>query len=322
MDLSIIIVNWNSEAYLRECLASVFEYTHGIDYEIIVVDNASPNKNVDTLSEEFPSIRVIKSAQNLGFSAANNLGFRSSSGRVVLFLNPDTLLMDPAITTLLANLDNLPDAGVVGGRLLNTDLSVQTSCIQRFPTIANQLLDIEVIRLRWPACKLWNIAPLFSSDKNPAQVEVISGACTMLKRYVFEQIGMFSEEYFMYADDMELCYKAKRAGYTNYYVGDAVLVHHGGGSSKQREVRQWATIMKFKAMMHFCSKTRGPGYAFLFRLSMGCAALIRLMAVFILSTVGSKLVHRKNALSKWTAVLKWSTGRHGSELTTAGESHS
>lgn len=316
MDLSIIIVNWNSEAYLRRCLESIHEHTPGIKYEIIVVDNASPNNKIDDVSRQFPTIRVVKSKRNLGFSAANNLGFRHSRGRVLLFLNPDTVLLSPAIHTLLNTLNTLPNAGAIGGRLLNTDLTVQTSCIQTFPTIANQLLDVDAIRLRRPACKLWNIAPLYSSDKRPAPVDVVSGACMMLRRNVFEQIAEFSEDYFMYADDIDLCYKTRKVGFTNYHVGNAVLVHHGGGSSRQHEVRQWAVVMRFNAMAHFFTKTRGRGYAFLFRLSMGFAAIIRVLTVLTLSGVGSGVVHRKYALSKWTAVLKWASGLNARELTT------
>jgi GT2 family glycosyltransferase len=315
MDLSIIIVNWNSEFDLGKCIESIQAHTSGIEYEIIVVDNASPTNGIDDVGRHFPSIRIIKSSTNLGFSGANNLGFRQSKGRVLLFLNPDTMFVGPAIHTLITNLDTLPDAGAIGGRLLNTDLSLQTSCIQTFPTIMNQLFDVEVIRLRWPGCKLWNTAPLYSSSKEPTPVDVVSGACLMLRRNVFEQIGEFSEDYFMYADDIDLCYRAQQAGFTNYHVGNAVLVHHGGTSSKQQAVRQWATMMKFAAMAYFLRKTRGRGYANLFRLSMGCAAIVRVLAVLALRIVGDRVVQREYALSKWKAVLKWASGLNARELT-------
>jgi GT2 family glycosyltransferase len=317
MDLSIIIVNWNSEFYLRKCIESIHEHRPGIEYEIIVVDNASPTNGIDDVGRHFPNIRIIKSATNLGFSGANNLGFRQSEGRALLFLNPDTVFVSPAIQTLLTTLDMLPGAGAIGGRLLNTDLSLQTSCIQTFPTITNQLFDIEAIRLRWPGCRLWNIAPLYSSSKEPTAVDVVSGACLMVRRNVFEQIGEFSEDYFMYADDIDLCYKAQKAGLTNYHVGDAVLVHHGGGSSKQHEVRQWAIMMRFNAMAHFFTTTRGYGYAALFRLCIGCAAIVRVLAVLALSIVGDGIVQRKHALSKWTAVLKWASGLNAREPRTS-----
>ena len=161
-DLSIISVNWNSLEYLRECIGSIYDQTHGIDIEIIVVDNASPEGKVETLQRSFPEVRIIKNAANLGFSGANNLGHKYSTGKYLLFLNPDTRLAGPAINIMVDEIRSLPDAGIVGCKLLNTDLSVQTESIQRFPTILNQLLDVEYLRLLWPGCPLWELAPLFS----------------------------------------------------------------------------------------------------------------------------------------------------------------
>src|ERR1700677_4776848 len=146
MELSIICVNWNSLEYLRECVRSVYAETKGIDFEIIVVDNASPEGGIDTLRDEFPQIKVVKSPDNLGFARATKLGFQDSSGQYVLLLNPDTRLAGPAINQLLNAIKSLPDAGIVGGKLLNSDLSVQTQAIQKFPTILNQLLNIEALR--------------------------------------------------------------------------------------------------------------------------------------------------------------------------------
>ena len=133
MKLSIIFVNWNSVDYLRDCLSSIYEFTRGVEFEIIIVDNASPEPNVDDLGKEFAAIRIEKSAQNLGFAGANNLGFLKSTGEFVLFLNPDTKLISPAINDLLEKIQTLPNAGVVGCKLLNSDGSTQLSSIQRFP---------------------------------------------------------------------------------------------------------------------------------------------------------------------------------------------
>src|SRR5579872_7241306 len=215
MELSIICVNWNSVDYLRECIASVYEFTRDISFEIIVVDNASSQEGVDALKEKFPEVTLIKSAKNLGFAGANNLGFRRSSGAYVLLLNPDTKLISPAINVMLEHMKSLTDAGIVGCKLLNTDLSVQLTAIQKFPTILNQVFDLEYLQLRWPRCPLWEIAPLFSTSVKVIKVEVISGACMLLRRQVFQQVGMFSEEYFMYAEDIDLNYKVKSAGFTN-----------------------------------------------------------------------------------------------------------
>jgi len=321
MNLSIIIVNWNSTDYLRECIASIQEFTGGISFEIIVVDNASPVQDLDGLAERFPDVSVIKSLRNLGFAKANNLGFRRSAGDCVLFLNPDTRLVGPAIKVMLERLKALPDAGVLGCKLLNTDLSTQTSCIQRFPTILNQLLDIEYLQSRWPNSRLWGIGPLFSNNPAAAPVEVISGACMMLQRGVFEKAGMFSEDYFLYAEDLDLCYKVARAGFTNYYAGDAAMIHHGGKSSGQRKAGQWATVMKFHAVQRFCAKTRGRAYGFGYRAAMGCSATGRLLLIalaFPFAGIRRDTGALSRAAAKWSAVLRWALGLEKTALEAAG----
>jgi GT2 family glycosyltransferase len=311
MELSIISVNWNSVDYLRECIASVYEQTRGISFEIIVVDNASPQGGVEVLREHFPEVRIVHSQKNLGFAAANNIGFHDSTGRYVLFLNPDTRLITPAVNIMLEQLKSLPNGGIVGCKLLNTDLSVQITSIQKFPTIVNQVLDLEYLQLRWPGCPLWNIRPLFSEVATPLSVEVISGACMLLRREVFEQVGMFTEDYFMYAEDIDLNYKVKKAGFTNYYVSTASIVHHGGGSSKQ-EASQWATLMKYRAMGKLFRKTRGHLYGVLYRATMVCAASGRLLILALAYPLANVMWNRQSlqlSARKWRVILRWALGR-------------
>jgi GT2 family glycosyltransferase len=311
MKLSIIIVNWNSLAFLQKCLKSVYTHLHDISFEVIVVDNASPETGIELLSTDFPKVLLIKSAVNLGFAGANNLGFRKSSGEYVLFLNPDTEIVDNAIQIMLGHSASLKDPGIIGCKLLNTDLSVQTSCIQTFPTIPNQVLDYEYLRLRWPSWSFWSIDALFSDNANPVSVEVISGACMLLRRDVYERAGMFTEDYFMYAEDLDLCYKVKAVGLRNYYVGKAQVIHHGGQSSNRVNVSNWSTIMRFKGVHQFCVKRQGSLYGSLFRATMGAAALLRIIVLsFAKPFVGNDLRKQsiKNSTSKWLAVLKWSYG--------------
>jgi len=311
MELSIIFVNWNALAYLRECLASIYQHTQGLSFEVIVVDNASPEGQVDTLYEQFPDISIVKSKANLGFAGANNLGFRHAQGTYVLFLNPDTQLTGPAIPILLEQIKSLPHAGIIGCKLLNTDRTIQTSCIQTFPTLLNQLFDVEYLQLRWPHVPLWNIAPLFSESREPSEVEVVSGACMLLSREAFVRAGGFSEDYFMYAEDIDLCFKVRRLGLHNYYVGQAELIHHGGKSTGQSNRNQWSTVMKLKAVEKFCTKYHGRLYGTLYRGTMGGAAIARL-SLLLLAQLFLRTAPRQAAIqrarSKWATVLKWSLG--------------
>jgi len=309
MTISIICVNWNSVDYLRECISSIYENTRDIPFEVIVVDNASPQGGVESLQNDFPEIAIVKSERNLGFAGANNVGFEKSRGDYVLFLNPDTRLVGSAINTLFDKMQQLPDAGIVGGKLLNSDMTVATTSIQKFPTILNQILNIELLRVRWPGCPLWDLAPLFATQPICVEVEVIPGACMLMTRDTFERAGRFSEEYFMYAEDIDLNLKVKRLGLKNYYVSDAVVIHHGGKSSSRQKVSQWSTTMKYRAMLRFYKKTRGGLYGDMYRMAMGASAAGRLILLGLAFPFGDREFVR-SASAKWNAVLKWAVSRH------------
>jgi GT2 family glycosyltransferase len=295
MEISIIIVNWNSIDYLRDCIASIYDHTSGL-VEIIVVDNASPAGDAALLEQIYPHITLIKSKENLGFAGANNLGFRYSSGKHILFLNPDTKLTNPAINLMVRTLETLHGGGVLGCTLLNEDLSVQTSCIQTFPTILNQFLDSDWLRLRWPSSRLWGTRPLFSHGEKPVKVEAISGACMLVRRDVFEQVGFFDEDYFMYAEDLDLSYRVEQAGYSNYYLRTAKVLHYGGKSSSFES----ATQMKWKSIIRFLEKHRGSVYALAFRIAMAFAAVTRLVAV-----AGMGLFRNASGTSQPRRSAKW-----------------
>jgi GT2 family glycosyltransferase len=306
-ELSIICVNWNSLNYLVECVASIYKNTEGISFEIIVVDNASPEGGIDKLKDQFPQVTVIKSDRNLGFAGANNLGFRHSSGQYILLLNPDTEVIGPAIATMLAAIKSLPDAGIVGCKLLDSDLTISTTSIQKFPTIINQLLGVEWLRLRFPSLPLWNIAPLFSESHAAVKVEVIPGACMMLRRDVFQRVGLLTEDYFMYAEDIDLNFKTGNIGLSSYYIGDAQIIHQGGKSSDKQMASQWSTVMKNRALLRFFSISRGNLYARAFQAMMGISAAARLVLLALASPFASK-GRIQWASAKWRAILKWSLG--------------
>ena len=311
LELSIIFVNWNSSEYLRESVRSIYQHTHGVTFEVIVVDNASTHDDLGAFEREFPAARVIRSPRNAGFAAANNIGFTASAGDCVLLLNPDTELFEPSVNVLLKHLKQLPDAGIVGCKLLNSDGSVQISSIQRLPTILNQVIDVEYLRLRWPHCPLWRIDPLFATNMTVIPVEVIPGACMLLRREVFERVGMLTEDYFMYAEDLDLNYKLRHAGFKSYYVGETAIIHHGGRSSARQSVSHWARLMQCRAMKRYFGKTHGTVYELLYQVAVGAVALIRVMAAVLLGAVvrdSSEQESLAGARRKWWAVFQWSMG--------------
>jgi len=320
-DLSIIIVNWNSTAYLLKCLESVCAHTHETAFEVIVVDNASPDGDVGIVKERYPDTIVIESRENLGFARANNLGVRASKGKYVVFLNPDTVLTNAAFDLMLRQAGSLRSVGAMGCTLLNEDGSIQTACIQTFPTILNQLLDLDVLRNRFPACPLWNIAPLFAGGTEPSRVEVISGACVMFRREVFAKVGQFSEEYFMYAEDLDLCCKSAKAGFTNYYIPQGQIIHYGGKSSVKRR----AVVMKWRSILQYVGKHRGYGYQLAFRAVMAGSALLRvaLLVAAVAVSRGTRRESARSSLLKWwlvlgTMVTHFERKQRGERLATEG----
>jgi N-acetylglucosaminyl-diphospho-decaprenol L-rhamnosyltransferase len=307
MELSVIIVNWNSREYLNKCLASLVAFSGDVHYEVIVIDSGSYDGTGEMLQQHYPQVRFIQS-DNLGFARANNAAFKVSHGDFVLFLNPDTQVVGPALRTMCDAIRRFPDAGAIGCKLLNADGSVQTSCIQSFPTILNQFLNAEWLRRLFPKSSLWGMASLFGNV--PAEVEALSGACLMTRRSTFEQVGLFSEHYFMYAEDLDLCYKIKQAGYTNYYLPDAIVVHFGGTSSDQRP-SDFSVVMMRASIWRFLKKTRGELYGLAYRASVLIAALGRiacLLTVLPVYVTRGRLRSWTGSLRKWRAISIWSIG--------------
>jgi GT2 family glycosyltransferase len=310
MDLSIIIINWNSKNFLRECLLSIGKHTTGVSYEIIVIDNASFDGAAELLALDFPQVKYIQSAENLGFARGNNRAAQQASGNYLLFLNPDTEILSNAIGLMFQSAKALPDAGVLGARLLNTDCSLQTSCVQSYPRILNQLLDSEALRNWFPESSLWGTAVLYERSYQPLRVEGISGACMLISHEVFWHVSGFSEEYFMYYEDMDLCRKVQRAGRRNYLVPGAEVVHHGGKSSGGASTR-FSSIMMAESAWRYFAKEHGAGWALLFRLCLAGKAFSRsilLSLAYVAPASNSRRERLRRSLRKWTAVFRWAIG--------------
>jgi len=311
IDLSIIIVNWNSKDYLKNCIDSILSNTHGIKFEIIVVDSASFDGCGEMLIQHHPTVRFIQSEINLGFARANNKAFKASKGRNLLFLNPDTELVNSGIEKLCSALDSLPNAAIVGPKLLNSDRTIQMSCIRVFPNILNQMLNSKVLMKLFPYSRLWGIAPFFDTHEKLTEVEAISGACLMIKRPIFEAVQLFSHDYFMYSEDIDLCYKVRNAGWESYYVPDAVIIHHGGGSSAHSKINTFSAVMMLESRWRFFRKNRSIRYGSLYRFVIFGTCLFRIVLLSIawpIFKVRGKASFWKMVFTKWIARLRWTIG--------------
>ncbi len=308
VDVSVVIVNWNSRDDLRTCLKSVWAWTHGCPFEVIVVDNASYDGCAEMLQREFPSVLFVQSPRNLGFAGANNLGARRARGLNLLFLNPDTELLEDSVSVLVQRLGTLPGAGAAGCRMLNRDHTLQTSCVQSFPTVLNQVLDSDFLREKFPASSLWGTAAFLSADAGPKQVEVVSGACIALRRSVFDEVGGFTEGYFMYGEDLDLCFKVRRAGYRVLHLPETSVVHYGGSSTEKQHIN-FSNVMMRESVFRFLRFNRGWASASAYRLAMIVSAVFRLALILPMCLMRSRLLKRGSAsIGKWTSILRWGLG--------------
>jgi hypothetical protein len=311
MDLSVIIVNWKSVAFTRQCLASIYANAQGLNVEVIVVDNASYDGCEEMVKLEFPQAIFLQSDHNLGFAGANNLAFTRSQGRNLLFLNPDTEIQGAALQTLVSSLESIPQAGMVGARLLNSDFTLQTTCVVALPSILNQALSSNYLRKTFPKWRIWGMRPLFAAGKVPLPAEAISGACMVAKREAIAQVGAFSTDYFMYSEDMDLCVKIAKAGWRIYYVPEARIVHHAAGSSSSREESNFSSIMLRESLTRFMELHRGHWYAIVYRCSTAFIAACRILLLvaalpIVIHPRGYHFLSR--AFSKWCGVLAWCLG--------------
>lgn len=311
IDLSILIVNWNSCDYLEKCLKSIFANLGRLRCEVIVIDNASYDGSDGMTRLKFPQVVFIQSDMNLGFSRANNLALSRSHGRNMLFLNPDTEINGSALEELVSRLESLPDAGIVGARLLNSDNSLQTTCITSIPSLLNQALDSDFLKRAFPRWRLWGKRPLFDGTSTPTSVEAISGACMLVTKAALEQVGGFTVDFFMYSEDMDLCAKIRRAGLRIYYIPSAVIVHHAGGSSASREESHFSSLLMRESVERFMELHHGRLYARLYKVSMALSACARLSLLAIMAPIVVWPPYRGfiwHGLGKWVTILGWSVG--------------
>lgn len=245
MKLSIIILTYNTKDLTCECLKSILEiYEKELkkeEFEIILVDNASTDGTVDAISDiRYPDIKIIENKENLGFSKGNNKGAKNAAGQFVLFLNSDTEVKDKGILNMAEFLENNKHAAILGGKLENADGSAQAS-VGKFYSILNLFI------LLFGGGRM---GLLRSSPARISKVDWVSGACMMIRTDVFKKIGGFEEKLFMYMEDQELCFRAKKAGYLTYYYPFLSLLHKERGSSN----RTFAIIHIYEGILHFYSK--------------------------------------------------------------------
>jgi GT2 family glycosyltransferase len=243
MDVSIIIVNYNTNILLKQCIASIYQHTKDICFEIIVIDNASQDGSAEMIKYEYPNVILIESKENLGFGNANNLGAKKASGDFIFLLNSDTILLENSLKILYEYYEKMgdPNIAVVGCRLLDINRKPQIS-FGNFPSIWQELFEFgPIIFFR----KFYNenLGPALAGEGSGIkEVDYISGADMFFKKAIFDKIGGFDEDFFMYYEDTELCFRLKRIGYKIIWYPYTSIIHYAGASGQKSKDADYVTL--------------------------------------------------------------------------------
>lgn len=256
MDISIGIINWNTRDLLERCLSSVFKDCSLCSMEVIVVDNGSSDDSGKMVKSKFSQAILVENEGNVGYCKASNQAIRASRGKFILLLNSDTEIMPGALDSLYRFARQRPDAGAIGPMLLNTDGTLQYSC-RSFPSFGIAAMHA-FLGLFFPTNPYTRAYKLTEWGHNSErEVDWISGACMFLRRQALEQIGFFDEDYFMYVEDVDLCYRLWQVGWKVYYLPSAKIIHHIAQSSQQSPKM---VIEHHKSIYRFYAKQNPNGF--------------------------------------------------------------
>jgi GT2 family glycosyltransferase len=257
MDVSIIIVNWNTRDLLRDCLNSIVQQTRQLTFETIVIDNASSDGSVSMCELEFPTVKVVANRQNRGFAAANNQGMQLTSGRYTLLLNPDTVVLDGAIDHCVAYADAHSDVGVVGCQVLEKEGQIQQTGFS-FPSPWTLFLTLTGLPRAFPRSTLFAKPQLgWWKRDSEEDIDVISGMFMLVRREAIQQVGLMDESYFIYAEEADWCYRFYKAGWRRVFFPGAKIIHIDGGGKSTSQVNIKMLVQLQKSMMIYYKKNLG-----------------------------------------------------------------
>lgn len=263
IDISIIVVNWNVKDFLRGCLSSIYRHSSDVSFEVFVVDNGSADGSAEMVKRDFPQVILIQNKENLGFARANNIAFKRAAGRYILFLNPDTELLEGALRKMIGFMEVHADASALGCKLIFRDGSLQTSC-RHFPSLFTDLMESLYLDWFFPRSPFFGYYRMawWPHDKTVI-IDVPYGACLFVRRSILERIGPMDERFFMYYDEIDLCYRIKKGGGAVWYTPEIEVIHHGNKSSNQvpRETERWKCASK---LSYFRKHFGYPGLCGLF----------------------------------------------------------
>lgn len=271
MDLSVIIVNWNTRELLAACLTSLYEHPLDGQGEVWVVDNASQDGSAALVRQRFPQVRLIENTTNRGFAAANNQAIQASTGRYVVLFNSDALALPGTLNSLVRFLDAHPAVGAVGPMLLNRDGSFQAS-YAKFPTLLSELSLLTGLAKWWLGP--YAPSPRPRPDEQPHQVDWVAGAALMVRRAAIDRVGLLDEGYFLYSEETDWCWRLAQGGYPVWYLPQVQVIHQHGASSQQQSARSYGLL--YQSKLRFFARHYGAVPAGALRLIFLAGAALRL----------------------------------------------
>ncbi len=271
MDLSVIVVNWNTRDLLSACLTSLFAHPPAGLFEIWVVDNASHDGSAALVRQQFPTVHLIENSANLGFAAANNQAIRASTGRHVLLFNSDALAQPGALSAMLRFLDEHPAVGALGPQLVNRDGSFQAS-YARFPTLLSELSLLTGLARWWLGPYAPSPRPV--PGEQPHAVDWVAGAALLVRRAAIEQVGLMDEGYFLYSEETDWCWRLGRGGFPVWYLPQVQIIHQAGASSQQQSARSYGLL--YASKLRFFSQHYGAAATWALRAAFFVSAALRL----------------------------------------------
>ena len=255
VDISVVIVAWNARPYLKLCLESLATAPLRRTMEVLVVDNASGDGSIEMVETQFPWVKLIKSPENLGFSRGNNVAIRQTHGRYIALVNPDVIVFSGCLDALADFLDQNPKVGNVGPRVLNPDMSLQSSC-RRFPTLWNNFCSASGLSSKFKKSRFFSGEHMFyfPHDRTLA-VDVVVGCFSFIRREAFDSVGLLDEDLFMYGDDVDWCRRARHAGWEVVFYPGAQAIHDRGKTTAPYPVR--FAVAQQRSVLHYWTKHHG-----------------------------------------------------------------
>ncbi len=256
IDVSIIIVNYNVRYFLEQCLISVYKSVKNLNVEIFVVDNDSIDNSVEVVKSKFPKVKLIDNKQNLGFAKANNQALKIAKGKYVLLLNPDTLVEEDTLINSFEYMENNPEAGALGVKLIDGEGEFLPESKRGFPTLSSSFYRLTGLSKLFPKSRTFNQYNLgFLDEDEISEVDVLSGAFMFIRRDILKNVGLLDEDFFMYGEDIDFSYRIKKAGYKVVYFPKTKIVHFKGESTKKSTLKYHNIF--YKAMSIFAKKHYG-----------------------------------------------------------------